>query len=56
MMDYKKYFSDTLVQTTHLLKKCVLQPRKVLKKEAEAKSSFKRGAMEFEDFNYTMFN
>lgn len=30
ILDYKKYFADTLVQTTHMLKKCVLQPNSVL--------------------------
>lgn len=39
-----------------MLKKCVLVPNKLLKDEKLAGSSFKRGAMQFEDFNYAMFN
>lgn len=48
-------FSDTHVSTAHMLKKCVIVPSKSLKK-GRANSSFKRGAMQFEDFNYDVFN
>lgn len=52
----KKSYADTLVQTTHMLKKCVVVPRAEMKNEQLANSSFKRGAMQFEDYNYAMFN
>ena len=31
ILDYKKYFTDTLAETTRMMKKCVLQPRRILK-------------------------
>ncbi len=39
-----------------MLKKCVVIPNAEMKNEQLANSSFKRGAMQFEDYNYTMFN
>lgn len=36
-----------------MLKKCVVVPKSDIGK---ASSSFKRGVMEFEDFNYVMYN
>lgn len=41
------------MQTTHLLKKCVLVPKNQLQR---ADTAFKRGVMDFEDFNYDLFN
>lgn len=52
----KKSFADTVVQTTHMLKKCVVVPREEMKNEQLAFSSFKRGVMQFEDYNYALFN
>lgn len=52
----KRGIADTAVQTTHLLKKCFLVQNKDLKQSQLINSSFKRGAMQFEDFNYAMFN
>lgn len=54
--DSKKVFADTHIQTAHMLKKCVIVPVKLLKKECVANSSFRRGVMEFEDFNYAVYN
>lgn len=54
--DYKKLFGDTVVQTTHMLKKCVLIPGTEIKKQDVANRTFKRGVMQFEDFNYSSFN
>ena len=60
----KKNFAQTIVQTTHFLKKCVIQPMKEIA-EAEDRESpiirvtshpFKRGVMDFEDYNYAQFN
>ena len=53
-MEQKRGFSDTLVQTTHLLKKCVLVPNSDNQKKTQ--TSFKRGVMDFEDFNYSLYN
>jgi hypothetical protein len=39
-----------------MLKKCVIIPNKILKNDKVSNSSFKRGSMQFEDFNYTIFN
>ena len=52
----KKVFSDTHVQTAHLLKKCVIMEKNELEKQSVANTSFKRGAMLFEDFNYANYN
>ena len=66
----KKLFADTLVQTTHFLKKCAINieeeesededdekfEEKVLTSKSNIPSishPFKRGAMTFEDYNYT---
>jgi len=39
-----------------MLKKCVIMQYKSLKKESLVNSSFKRGVMQFEDINYTVYN
>jgi hypothetical protein len=38
-----------MVQTTHFLKKCALD-------EETLTNPFKRGALTFEDYNYSMYN
>jgi hypothetical protein len=61
MKDYRKLYADTIVQTTHMLKKSVMIP---LKHDEDGKTTeqtninhpFMRGVMEFDDFNYTQFN
>lgn len=50
-MEGKRGFSDTSIQTTHMLKRCVLVPEKEIN-EGHNKTVFKRGVMGFEDFNY----
>ena len=56
--DYRKLNADTVVTTTHFLKKCVLVPSRAT--DAEEKSNqvhpFKRGSMQFDDFNYDQYN
>jgi len=61
--DYRKLFADTMVLTTHFLKKCVLVPfkhTKAAKAGTESKgyldNPFKRGCMKFEDYNYSIIN
>lgn len=53
-------YPNTLIQTTHFLKKCVIQPISEKKKSSELKEirklPFKRGAMGFEDYNYASYN
>jgi hypothetical protein len=56
----KKNFAQTIIQTTHFLKKCVIQPMKEIADTEEQGSPqqkktshpFKRGVMGFEDYNY----
>ncbi len=48
----KKVFADSCVQTAHLLKKCV----QVQDNDSHKNTSFKRGVMQFEDYNYASFN
>jgi hypothetical protein len=60
----KKNFAQTIVQTTHFLKKCVIQPMKDIVDAEEhgtpaqkgVSHPFKRGVMGFEDYNYAQFN
>jgi hypothetical protein len=58
LQDYRKLYADTVVQTTHMLKRSVMIP---LKTDEEGKVSedvknvnnpFMRGVMEFDDYNY----
>ena len=55
MKDNRTVFAETMAQTTQMLKKLV-----VVEGGDEFKSmrqtAFKRGIMEFEDFNYEPFN
>ena len=60
MKDCRKLFADSIVQTTHLLKKSVMIP---IKYDDEGKAEgqdaygpFMRGAMEFDDYNYSIHN
>lgn len=64
----KKLHANTVVQTTHFLKKCVIQPLNAVsnnydefgentQNDGESRHHpFKRGAMTFEDYNYSLFN
>ena len=72
MKDVRKFFSDTVVTTTHFLKKCIKVPKVNLKSEFEKDGvtqdemdliitrrkadPFKRGGMNFDDYNYSMYN
>ena len=46
--------ADSLVQTTHFLKKCALETRN--EESDPLKHVFKKGAMLFEDYNYAQIN
>lgn len=67
----KKLFAETQVTTTHFLKSCVKVPKmslqqhqlqqartsKELKEQSkQTQNVFKRGIMNFEDYNYDMYN
>ena len=59
--DFRKLHADTIVNTTHLIKKAVMVPlqtddegREV--EQANAEHPFMRGIMTFDDFNYNHFN
>lgn len=57
LYDYRKLFADTMVQTTHMLKKSVMIPLKRDEKgqtveQPNTNHPFMRGSMEFDDFNY----
>ena len=60
MKDFRKLFADSIVQTTHLLKKSVMIPMKYDDDEnlieVDAYNPFMRGVMEFDDYNYTLHN
>ena len=58
MKEYRKLNADTVVTTTHFLKKCILVPTRQEEREEEAlqKHPFKRGVMKFDDFNYEVYN
>ncbi len=61
MKDFKKLHADTLVNTTHFIKKAVMVPIEIdedgVTQEPENKDHpFMRGIMTFDDFNYKMFN
>ena len=61
MKDFRKLYADSIVQTTHLLKKSVMIPIKHddegnLEEVAHAYNPFMRGVMEFDDFNYAVHN
>ncbi len=61
MKDFRKLFADSIVQTTHMLKKSVMIPIKYDEEDQlievpNAYNMFKRGVMEFDDYNYTLHN
>ena len=61
MKDFRKLFADSIVQTTHLLKKSVMVPIKYdddgnIEEVAHAYNPFMRGVMEFDDYNYAIHN
>jgi hypothetical protein len=60
--DFRKLHADTQVQTTHLLKKCVMVPINHDAEDPEERlptttaQPFQRGVMTFDDYNYNMTN
>ena len=61
MKDFRKLFADSVVQTTHLLKKSVMIPinhdeEGQIEEVAHAYNPFMRGIMEFDDYNYAVHN
>ena len=61
MKDFRKLYADSIVQTTHLLKKAVMIPIKYdeegnQEEVAHAYNPFMRGVMEFDDYNYAVHN
>ena len=50
--------ADTVVTTTHFLKKCVLIPTRQTEQEelTYQDNPFKRGSMKFDDYNYQVYN
>ena len=61
MKDFRKLYADSIVQTTHLLKKAVMIPIKYddegnQEEVSHAYNPFMRGVMEFDDYNYALHN
>jgi len=72
LKDYRTLFGDTMVTTTHFLKKCIKVPKLVLQTNAiptglppekyydssrrQKIEPFKRGSMIFDDYNYDLYN
>jgi hypothetical protein len=72
LKDYRKLFADTVVMTTHMLKKCVKVPKLTMQTpmepngipvteynriiERQKVEPFKRGVMSFDDYNYDLYN
>ena len=56
--DYRKLHAETVATTTHFLKKCVIVPNKPNEQEDKTNKAnpFKRGSMQFDDFNYEQYN
>ena len=56
--DYRKLHAETVATTTHFLKKCVIVPNKHNEHEERTNKAnpFKRGSMQFDDFNYEQYN
>lgn len=57
--DYRTLFSDTMITTTHFLKRCIKVPKTDENTQEQKKfkeAPFKRGIMKFEDYNYNMYN
>jgi hypothetical protein len=61
IQDFRKLHADTVVNTTHFIKKSVMIPLEIDDDGAVLKPNnvthpFSRGIMEFDDFNYKPFN
>ena len=72
LKDFRKFFSDTAITTTHFLKKCIKVPKITIKdavnddgvtparaEEIQLRQEvepFKRGSMNFDDYNYKQYN
>lgn len=61
MKDFRKLYADSIVQTTHMLKKSVMVPIKYDEEGNQedvghAYNPFMRGVMEFDDYNYAVHN
>lgn len=61
MKDFRKLYADSVIQTTHLLKKSVMIPIKYddegqIEDVLHAYNPFMRGVMEFDDYNYAVHN
>ena len=60
--DFRKLYADTVIQTTHFLKKSIMIPLKVDGDDAQTDvvsnpyHPFMRGVMEFDDYNYKLYN
>ena len=56
--DYRKLNADTVITTTHFLKKCVIVPNRATEQDERHNqmNPFARGSMKFDDFNYDQFN
>ena len=61
--DFRKLYADTVIQTTHFLKKSIMIPLKVDEEGAKQNIEvtnpyhpFMRGVMEFDDYNYKLYN
>jgi hypothetical protein len=50
LLNEKRLHADTAIQTTHFLKKCAMSS------QHESVGAFTRGALTFEDYNYSMYN
>ena len=62
LKDFRKLHSDTLVNTTHMIKKAVMVPIGVddegmpVENEERAATPFCRGVLNFDDYNYKAYN
>ena len=61
MKDFRKLYTESVVLTTHLLKKAVMIPIKLdeegnVEEVTHAYNPFMRGVMEFDDYNYAVHN
>lgn len=59
--DFRKLHGDTAIQTTHMIKKAVMIPVEtdddgVPVDKDNTYSPFQRGVMNFDDYNYNVFN
>ena len=59
--DFRKLYADTVVQTTHFIKKSVMVPLEyddegIIQENENINHPFMRGIMNFDDYNYQVFN